>query len=269
MLSTTSRAPGLPRDVGDRGDVGDAQQRVGRRLAPDDAGGRPHRRAQGVDVAEVDRGVLDAPRREDLVDQPERAAVGVVRDDDVVAGAQEHPQQHVARAHARAERAGVPAALQRGQALLQRGAGGVRAARVLVAAGARAADAVLGEGGRQVQGGDHRARGGVGFLPGMDRVRGEAAHDPHATRPGTEAGRPGRIARSGRRARPRPPFRCRGTPARPSGSRRPRACRRPAPARRPPPRTPTSPCRAARSPRSWAAAATCAAPAGPSAARGR
>ena len=45
----------------------------------------------------------------------------------------------------------VPAALERGQALLQRGAGGVGAARVLVAARARAADAVLGEGGRQVQ----------------------------------------------------------------------------------------------------------------------
>ena len=87
----------LARDVGDRGDVRDAQQRVGRRLAPDDAGGRPDRRAQGVEVAEVDGGVLDAPRREDLVDQPVRAAVGVVRDDDVVAGAQEHPQQHVAR----------------------------------------------------------------------------------------------------------------------------------------------------------------------------
>ena len=187
MLSTTSRRPGLPRDVRHRGDVGDAQQRVGRRLAPDDPGGRPQRRAQRVDVGEVHRRVLDPPRREDLVDEPERAAVGVVRDDEVVAGAQTAPAGGRPRAHARAERPAVPPALERGQALLQRGAGGVRAARVLVAARARAADAVLDEGGRQVQGGDHRARGGVGLLPGVDRVRGEAAHDPHGTRRAEQA----------------------------------------------------------------------------------
>ena len=252
MLSTTSRAPASRVTSADRGDVRDAQQRVGRRLAPDDPGGRPQRRAQRVDVREVHRRVLDPPRCEDLVDEPERAAVGVVRDDEVVAGAHQHAQEDVARSHTRAERPAVPAALERGQAFLQRGAGGVRAARVLVPARARAADAVLDEGGRQVQGGDHRARGGVGVLPGVDRVRGEAAHDPHGTR------------RRGR-ARVRP----RGTRARPSGSPRRRVCRRPAPRRHRPRRTPTSRCPAVRSPRGWAAAATCAAPAGPRAARAR
>ena len=49
------------RDVRERRDVGDAEQRVGRRLAPEDLGVRPHRRAHGVDVGRVDRGVLDAP----------------------------------------------------------------------------------------------------------------------------------------------------------------------------------------------------------------
>ena len=121
--------PGLPRDVRDRRDVRDAQQRVGRRLAPDDPGGRPQRGPQRVDVREVDRRVLDAPRREDLVDEPERAAVGVVRDDEVVTGAYQHPQEDVARSHTRAERPGVPAALERGQASAG-GAGGVGAARV-------------------------------------------------------------------------------------------------------------------------------------------
>ena len=240
------------RDVRERGDVRDAQQRVRRRLAPDDAGGGPQGRAQGVDVAEVDRGVLHAPRREHLVDQPERAAVGVVREHDVVAGGQEHPQQHVAGPHPGAERVGVPAALEGGEALLQRGAGGVGAARVLVATGPQPAHAVLGEGGRQVQRCDHRAGGRVGLLPGVDGPGGEAlgkiAHDS--------------TVRGGA-------VRTRGRPARPSGSPPPRACRPRAPARRPRPRTPTSRCPAARSRRSWAVAATCAAPAGPTAAPGR
>ena len=89
----------------------------------------------GVEVGEVDGRVLDAPRREDLVDQPEGAAVGVVRDHQVVAGAHEHAQQHVARAPCRErERAGVPAALQGGETLLAARCGWGSAAGVLVAA---------------------------------------------------------------------------------------------------------------------------------------
>ena len=128
VLSTTSRAPAASRATSataamsampSSGLVGVSHQitRVSGRSAARSA----------ADVGEVDRGVLDAPRPEHLVDQPERAAVGVVRDDDVVARRQQHAQQHVGGAHPRPERDGVPPALQRGEALLQRGAGGVGA----------------------------------------------------------------------------------------------------------------------------------------------
>ena len=168
----------------------------------------------------------------DLVDKPERAAVGVMRDHDVVARRQQHAQQHVGGAHPGPERDGLPAALQCGEALLQRGAGGVGAARVLVARPG-AADAVLRVRGRRVDRRDHRAGGGVGLLARVDRLGREAVH--------------GSTLRGAEEAR-----------AHPTASPRPRACRRPAPARRRPRRTRSSPCRGPRSPRSSAAAATCA-----------
>ena len=233
VLSTTQPGLGLAGDVGHRGDVGDAQQRVGGRLAPDHPGLGAQRRPQRGHVGEVDRGVLDAPRPEHLVDQPERAAVRVVRDHDVVARRQQHAQQDVGGAHPRPERDGVPPAFQRGEALLQRGAGGVGATRVLVARPG-AAHAVLRVRGRRVDREDHRAGGRVGCLARVDRLGRKAVHGTNATR-------------------------CRGSRrAHPTGSPRPRACRRPAPARRRPRRTRSSPCRAPRSPRWSAAAATCA-----------
>jgi hypothetical protein len=126
--------------------------------------------------------VLDAPVAQHLVDQPERAAVGVVRDEDVVAGAQHRAEGRVGRAHAGREGAGVPAALQRGEALLQGRPGRVAGAGVLVPA-PQAADAVLRVGGGRVDGRDHRAGGRVGFLtcvdcPGREAVVGGAVrHD--------------------------------------------------------------------------------------------
>ena len=89
MLSTTSSAPRVVRDAGERGDVGDAEQRVGRRLDPDELGAAgPDRGPHGVDVGDRRRGRSPAPQRSsDLGEQPERAAVGVVGDDDVVARA--------------------------------------------------------------------------------------------------------------------------------------------------------------------------------------
>ena len=87
VLSTTSSAPRVVRELGQRGDVGDAEQRVGRRLAPDDPGRRPRTPARTASRSSSgDRGVLQAPPREHPGDQPEGAAVGVVGDDDVVAG---------------------------------------------------------------------------------------------------------------------------------------------------------------------------------------
>ena len=88
MLSTNSCRARLVGDVGQPGDVGDAQQRVGRRLAPDQLGLRPQRRPDRVQVPERHRGIRQTPWHTDLVDQPEGAAVGVVRDDQVIAGTQ-------------------------------------------------------------------------------------------------------------------------------------------------------------------------------------
>ena len=64
-------------------------------------------------------------------------------------------------------------ALQRRDALLERGAGGVRGAAVLVAA-AQATDAVLLVGAHLVDRGYHRSGRGVRVLPGKDGARGEA-----------------------------------------------------------------------------------------------
>ena len=130
VLSTTSSAPASWATLGERRDVGDAEQRVGRRLDPDHLGLRPGRIAARTasTSATGGEGVLEAPGPRDLVEEPVGAAVRVVGDDDVVAG----------RAAARA--AGCPrrpgrrrtrsprlAALERGEALLERGAGRVGA----------------------------------------------------------------------------------------------------------------------------------------------
>ena len=87
VLSTTSSAPASWAIAGQRLDVGDVEQRVGRRLDPDHLGlpGRIAARTASRS-ATGGRRVLEAPRSGDLVEQPERAAVRVVGDDHVVAG---------------------------------------------------------------------------------------------------------------------------------------------------------------------------------------
>ena len=181
MLSTTSARLRLVRDRGQPGDVGDAEQRVGRRLAPHDAGVGPDRRAHGVEVAERHGGVLEAPVRQHLCDQPERAAVRVAGQDQVVARAGTPPAAgcpRTARPLANAKPAGP--ALERGQRGLQRGARGVGAAAVLVAL-AQPADAVLLVRRGRVDRDGHRPGARVGLLPGVDGQRVEACHPSDAT----------------------------------------------------------------------------------------
>jgi hypothetical protein len=107
-----------------------------------DNNGRTH----GVEVRQLRRGVGDPPLREDLVDEPERAAIGVVGDHDVVPGPQDRPQGTVGGGHARAERPPIVGFLDRGQRRFERGAGRIAGAGVLVST-AQPADTVLGEGG--------------------------------------------------------------------------------------------------------------------------
>ena len=72
VLSTTSSAPASWATRGQRLDVADVEQRVGGRLDPDQLGlAGPDRGADGVDVGDRRRAVLQAPDLLDLVEEPE------------------------------------------------------------------------------------------------------------------------------------------------------------------------------------------------------
>ena len=112
---------GRVRDLRERADVGDRQQRVGRRLDPDQPRAvRGHRGPDRVGVGDRHRVVGDSPARHHLVEQPERAAVRVVRDQHVVAWLADRADQAVLGGHPRRERQRPDAAFERGQALLER-----------------------------------------------------------------------------------------------------------------------------------------------------
>jgi hypothetical protein len=112
VLSTTSSAP--------------PQQRVGRRFDP-------HEPDLAIGERGLHRGCIlhrhrpvgDAPAGQHLVEQPERAAISVVRDQDVISRLADGTEQAVRRSHARREHQAARTALQRDQALLERAPGGV------------------------------------------------------------------------------------------------------------------------------------------------
>jgi hypothetical protein len=73
-------------DLRDGRDVGDPEQRVGRRLDPDDLGlARLDRRGDRGGVVHGCGGVVETPGLEDLLEQAVGAAVRVVGDHDMVA----------------------------------------------------------------------------------------------------------------------------------------------------------------------------------------
>ena len=173
VLSTNTFAELFRAEFGDCGDVGDRQQRVGGRFHPDQPGLRGDRRADRVEIGQRDRGVLHTPLGEDLVDQPERSAVGVVGDDHMITGAQQRTQHAVAGRHAGAERAAESALFDGGQRGFQRGPGRVAGAGVLESA-AQTADAVLGEGAAGVDRGIDRAGRRVGPVAGVNGLGGQS-----------------------------------------------------------------------------------------------
>ena len=120
----------------------------------------------GVDVGEVQ---VVAPQHP--LEQPERAAVGVVGDDDVVAGL-EARGDGADGGHARGKREAGAARLQRGDVGLERGARRVLRARVFVAL--VLAERVLDVGRGLVDRRDDGAGRRVGLLAGVDAERGEA-----------------------------------------------------------------------------------------------
>ena len=123
--------------------------------------------ADRVDVGDRRRAVLEPPDLLDLVEQPERAAVRVVGDHHVVAGAAGGADEGVLGGQPGGEREAALALLQRRDVALEGGAGGVGRAAVLVAA-AQPADAVLLVGRGRVDRRDHRAGHRVGLVAGMD-----------------------------------------------------------------------------------------------------
>ena len=90
-------------DFGDGRDVSDVEQRVGGCLDPDRLGRRCHGGLDRVQVVDSSGRVGQSPLAENLVDQPERAAIGVIGNHQVVAGPQHRAQGAVCRRHAGAE----------------------------------------------------------------------------------------------------------------------------------------------------------------------
>ena len=134
-LSTTSNAPASCATDGDRLDVADVEQRVGRGLHPHQPGlpGRIAARTASRSLAGA--GSSPQPRLGgDLVEEPEGAAVGVVGEHHVVARAAQRPDHGVLRRQPTGEREPALPLLQGGDVALEGGAGRVGGAAVLVAA---------------------------------------------------------------------------------------------------------------------------------------
>ncbi len=194
VLSTTQRAPAEWAASAAARDVDDVEQRVRRRLDPDHPRARVEQLREAL-VEGVHRRELEvvALRLVDLREDPVGAAVDVVDRHDPVARRQqvEHRRD---RSHAGGEREPVGGVLERGEALLERGARGVRRARVVEAL--VDADLLLHVRRGLVDRDDDRARRRVGLLTHVDGTRLEV--HPSATllrssrggRPGTRAGRP-------------------------------------------------------------------------------
>ena len=150
---------GVVRDRGQRLDVADVEQRVGRRLDPDRLRAAGHDRgAHGIDVADRRGAVLEPPAAGSTLSNsrwvPPYASSGITT---WSPGSQIGPQQGVLGRQPGGEREAALPLLQRRDVALERGAGGVAGTAVLIAA-AHAADAVLLVGGRGVDGRDHRRR---------------------------------------------------------------------------------------------------------------
>ena len=144
------------------------KQRVGRRLDPDQRGLGQPRGFERVEIAQIARRPRDAESLVHPGDEAERAAVRVVRDDDVVTGLERAQDRVLGRETAR-ERETVPRTFERRDARLHRGARGIAAARVLVAA--VLAYRLLHERRGQTDRRHDRAGVRVGILARVDRAR--------------------------------------------------------------------------------------------------
>src|SRR5690606_35876082 len=152
-------------------DVEDAEERVRRRLDPEQLRLGPEGGLDGVGVGEVEEGEGEAERLEHLRHEAEGAAVEVVRRDDVVAGA-ERLEEGVGGGDAGGEGDAVGGPLERGEVALEGRPRGVRDAGVLVAV--VDAGGLLDVRAREVDRRHDGAGGGVRVLAGVDGARAEA-----------------------------------------------------------------------------------------------
>ena len=172
VLSTIDADVLAMRDRAHALDVGDVEHRVGRRLDEQVLGVRLDRRLDQLGLRGVDIGEVEAELAAHLLEQPERAAVGVVADQHVIAGL-EPRQQRVDRRHARRKRKRRGARFDRRDVALERHARRVLRAAVFEA-GMRLAEAVLHVGRGLIDRRDDRARRGIGLLSGVNANRAEA-----------------------------------------------------------------------------------------------
>lgn len=147
-------------------DVGDAHQRVGRRLEPDQPRGRGQRVGDRFRVGRVGKRKVEREAAQHFVEETEGPAVHVVPRQDVRARV-EQAEDGVGGGQSRGEGQPEVPALERGKTILQGFARGIHRARIFISL-ARPADAVLLVSGREVDGRHHRAVVGVGLLPCMD-----------------------------------------------------------------------------------------------------
>src|SRR5436190_13301117 len=184
---------GTVRDLSRRTEVGDAHQRIGRRLDEDHPRGRGHRigdalRIARVDVAETKPEVLQQP-----VEQPEAPAVHVLAADHVIARSEEL-HDRVEAAHSRAEGEAVTPALERGDVALEGLASRVLSPRVLVPL--VLAETLLDVSRGEVHGGHDGTGQRLWPLAGVDGPRGEP-HVQIVVKYARHADtRPGRVVRA-------------------------------------------------------------------------
>ena len=120
-------------DVGDRLDVGHDQARVGRRLEPHQPRALGDRGAHRVEIRRINRRDGEIEAREDAIQQAERAAVDIERDDDLVVRPQVRVQHRVLGGEARREDRAVRDAFEIGEDLFEPLARRIVGARIVEA----------------------------------------------------------------------------------------------------------------------------------------
>ena len=154
------------RHGGDRRQVGDLHQGIGRGFDPDQAGVGAQGGVEIVDAGHVDVAGFEAPLAEDLADYFTQAPVDVVGRDDVVAGF-ESLDEGGGYGESGGETEGLFAAFEGGETFLERMAVGIVLARVAVPARIFAVGSAF-EGGGKVDGRGHCSGGGVDMAPRVD-----------------------------------------------------------------------------------------------------